>query len=145
LSDFRISTNVNEMDFDVIHGFVTKSYWAAGIPAETLRRAMENSLNFAVLTALGQQVGFARVITDCATFAYLADVFIIESHRAQGLSKLLLAAIMNDPRLQGLRRFMLGTRDAHSLYEQFGFARLANPETFMQCWNPEVYQSNSLN
>lgn len=127
------------MDLPFIHEFISGSYWAKGIPLETLRKAMENSLCFGVFEMGGAQVGFARVITDSATYAYLADVFIAESHRRRGLSKWLVEQIILHPQLQDLRRFTLATLDAHGLYEQFGFKPLAKPSTFMEVWDPNVY------
>ncbi|WP_461535040.1 GNAT family N-acetyltransferase [Spongorhabdus nitratireducens] len=139
MSDYKISTCVEDMDLSVIHEFLTQSYWASDIPQETVEKAVKNSLCFAVLTTSGRQVGFARLITDSATFAYLADVFILEAHRGHGLSKRLMEAIISHPQLQGLRRITLATADAHGLYEQYGFKPLARPETFMEIWVPDVY------
>ena len=136
---YRISTRVDEMDLSVIHGFVAQSYWAKGIPRATMKKAIEHSLCFGVFEQAGGQVGFARVITDSATFAYLADVFILADHQGKGLSKWLMQVIIDHPQLQGLRRMALATRDAHGLYGQFGFHALAKPETFMERWYPDVY------
>jgi GNAT superfamily N-acetyltransferase len=134
----EIDTDKNRLDIPLIHGFLTDSYWARGIPIDMVRRSIEGSLCFGIYEA-GRQVGFARVISDYATFAYLADVFVLESHRGRGLSKQLMAAIMAHPQLQHLRRWLLATRDAHRLYEQFGFRPLAIPERFMEVHDPEVY------
>jgi GNAT superfamily N-acetyltransferase len=136
---YNVSTNFTDMDLDVIHGFISGSYWAKGIPVATLQRALENSLCFGVFTQAGEQVGFARMITDKATFAYLADVFVLETHQGKGLSKLLMTAILAHPELQGLRRMMLATRDAHALYHKFGFAALASPEVYMELHIPNLY------
>ena len=133
-----IDSDPSRLDLDVIHGFLSSSYWAKGIPRETVERAVRNSLCFGVYDD-GKQVGFARVVTDQATFAYLADVFILESHRGRGLSKALVAAIAADPRLQGLRRWVLVTRDAQGLYAQYGFKPLASPDRFMEMHDPTVY------
>ena len=141
MTTYRISTNTDEMDFAVIHGYIARSYWAAGIPEETLRRGLEHSLNFCVLTDTDELVGFARVISDQATFAYLSDVFVLEAHRGQGLSKQLMQTITEDTRLQGLRRFMLATADAHTLYEQFGFTAPAKPGNLMEICVPGIYQN----
>jgi N-acetylglutamate synthase-like GNAT family acetyltransferase len=130
--EYRVSTEQSEMDFEVIHGFISNSYWAQGMPKALLRKALANSLCFGVFNQDNQQVAFARLITDKATFAYLADVFVLESHRGLGLSKLMMASIMAHPELQGLRRIMLATRDAHGLYAQFGFNAVDTPETLMQ-------------
>jgi GNAT superfamily N-acetyltransferase len=140
IQGYKISCNKEDMNFSVIYSFISASYWAQGIPAETLKKAMQNSLCFGVFTIAGEQVGFARVVTDCATYAYLADVFILENHRGKGLSKWLMKVIVAHPELQNLRRITLVTKDAHSLYEQFGFTALANPDRFMEKWAPNVYQ-----
>lgn len=136
---YRISTDKNEMDVEVIHSFLSRSYWAKGIPKDVVAKSIENSLCFGVFTSEQEQVGFARIVTDSATFAYLGDVFILEPHRGQGLSKWLLRTILEHSDLQGLRRILLGTRDAHGLYKQFGFKPLANPPIFMEIWTPDAY------
>lgn len=133
-----VSMDPRRLDLDVIHGFLSQSYWARGIPRELVERAVRNSLCFGLYEG-ARQVGFARVISDEATFAYLADVFIIESHRGRGLAKVLIAAVVAEPRLQGLRRWMLATRDAHGLYARFGFEPLAAPGRFMELHAPDVY------
>lgn len=137
-STYSISTDRSRFDVDLIHSFLTNCYWANGIPRDVLQRSIDNALCFGVFEG-SQQVGFARVITDYATYAYIGDVFIIEAHRGQGLAKQLMHAIMTHPRLQNLRRWSLVTRDAHGLYEQFGFTQLANPERYMEIRNPDVY------
>jgi GNAT superfamily N-acetyltransferase len=137
--EFLISTDKSKIDVQYVHGFLAGSYWAQGIPIETVQKSIEGALCFSVMH-LGQQVGFARVITDGATFAYLADVFIDENYRGKGLSKWLMEVIMSYPRLQGLRRFMLATRDAHGLYAQFGFTSLTNVDRWMHIHNPDVYR-----
>lgn len=139
MQGYTISTDQADLDFEFIHQFISRSYWATGIPAQTLKKAIEHSLCFGVFDAAGQQIGFARVITDKATFAYLADVFIIESVRGRGISKWLIETIVNHSDLQGLRRIMLATRDAHGLYSQYGFSGIENPEMLMQIWHPNVY------
>ena len=141
MTGFRITTNISEMDLQVIHGFLASSYWAKDIPVAILKRAMENSLCFAVLTDQGEQVAFARMITDKTTYAYLADVFVVESHRGKGIAEWLVQSIMAHSDLQGLRRIMLGTRDAHELYAKVGFKPLTHPEIFMEVWNPSVYKT----
>jgi GNAT superfamily N-acetyltransferase len=135
---FLLSTNPGCLDLSVIHGYLTGSYWAKGILRETVARSIENSLCFGVYDA-NKQVGFARVITDFATYAYLGDVFILDSHRGRGLGKWLMQCIMQHPRLQGLRRWSLVTRDAHGLYAPCGFRPLASPEKYMELHNPDVY------
>ncbi|NMO22652.1 GNAT family N-acetyltransferase [Pyxidicoccus fallax] len=139
--DFVISTDRSRVDVEAVHRFLQSSYWAAGIPLEVVRRSVANSLPFGLYrVATGEQVGFARVTTDFATFAYLADVFIADAVRGHGLGKWLVERIVGHPELQGLRRWMLATRDAHSLYAQHGFTPLSAPESFMQKWDPEVYR-----
>ena len=122
--DYRISTDPGELDLTVIHKYLSEeSYWAEGIPLETVEKALSNSLCFG-LYKNNKQIGFARLVTDKATFAYLADVFVLEEHRGKGLSKWLIEVIQSHPELQGLRRWMLMTRDAQGLYEQFGWTVL---------------------
>jgi GNAT superfamily N-acetyltransferase len=136
----EIDTDKSRLDIPLIHGFLTHSYWAKGIPIDVVRQSIDGSLCFGVYED-GRQVGFARVISDQATFAYLADVFVLESHRGRGLSKRLMEAIVAHPQLQRLRRWLLATRDAHGLYEQFGFRPLAVPDRFMELHDPEVYET----
>ena len=127
-----ISDDKARLDRALIFDFLRhRSYWAPEITPEILERSIENSLCFGVYLD-GRQIGFARAVTDFATFAWLADVFIVEEQRGKGFSKKLVAAVLAHPRLQGLRRFQLGTRDAHGLYEKFGFKPLAFPERFME-------------
>jgi N-acetylglutamate synthase-like GNAT family acetyltransferase len=140
MKGFTISSDPEQQDFDVIYGFLSQSYWAKGIPKEVLRKAIKHSLCFGIFSNTGQQVGFARFITDRATFAYLADVFIVEEYRGLGLSKCLIQTMVDHPELQGLRRVMLATKDAHGLYQQYGFTQIAEPEMLMQKWQPNVYQ-----
>jgi GNAT superfamily N-acetyltransferase len=137
--DFVISTDPERLDLDVIHGFLTECYWAKGIPRETVARSIENSLCFGVY-AEGKQIGFARVISDFATYAYIGDVFILDEYRGRGLGKWLMECVMQHPRLQGLRRWTLLTRDAHRLYAEFGFTALNTPDRYMELHNPEVYR-----
>jgi N-acetylglutamate synthase-like GNAT family acetyltransferase len=136
---FAITTEASFFNVEFIHAFLSKSYWAENIPLETVQRSIDNSLCFGVFH-LGRQIGFARVITDKATFAYIADVLIDDAYRGQGLSKWLMEEIMVHPDLQGLRRMMLATRDAHGLYTQFGFSELAFPERWMQIHQPDIYK-----
>lgn len=137
---FAITTETSFFNVEFIHAFLSRSYWAEDIPIETVQKSIDNSLCFGVFH-LGRQIGFARVITDKATFAYLADVFIDEAYRGQGLSKWLMEEIMNHEDLQGLRRMMLATRDAHGLYAQFGFSELTFPERWMQIHKPGIYKN----
>ncbi|HEV7332072.1 MAG TPA: GNAT family N-acetyltransferase [Flavisolibacter sp.] len=137
--DYRISTDNEEINIHYVHGFLSRSYWAENIPIDVVRRSITGSLCFAVFHA-EKQVGFARVITDGATFAYLADVFIDEAFRGRGLSKWLIEVIIGHPDLQGLRRFLLATKDAHGLYRQFGFQPLNFVDRWMQIHQPDVYK-----
>ena len=137
--EYFISTDKSLLDLTMVHQYLSAhSYWAKNIPLSVLKTSIENSICFGVYHHQ-QQVGFARVVTDKATFAYLADVFILEGYKGRGLSKLLMGVIMSYPELQGLRRWMLGTKDAHGLYAQFGWQPLASPERFMELHNPIVY------
>ena len=136
---FTISTEKEKLDIELIHSFLNRTYWAEGISKETIRRSIEGSLCFGVFEN-DKQVGFARMITDKATFAYLADVFIIEEYRGRGLSKWLMEVIMSHPDLQGLRRMILATKDAHGLYKQFGFTPLINVDRWMHILDPDVYK-----
>jgi len=137
--DFKITTDKDKIDVSYVHWFLTHSYWAEGIPIETVERSIEGAFCFSVIY-LNHQVGFARVITDKATFGYLADVFIDENFRGKGLSKWLMDVIINHPDLQGFRRFMLATRDAHGLYAQFGFSPLTNTDRWMHIHNQHAYK-----
>jgi GNAT superfamily N-acetyltransferase len=141
--DFVISTDPGLLDLGLIHDFLSKrSYWAAGEPLEVVERSLANSLCFG-LYERGRQVGLVRVVTDRATFAWLCDVFVLEEHRGRGLAKWLMECVMGHPALQGLRRVLLGTRDAHGLYQQYGFTPLAEPARFMEVSRPDVYQTGS--
>lgn len=140
--EFTIDTDPARIDLDVVHGFLTSCYWAQGIPRDVVKRSIDGALCFGIYrdgAPGGGQVGFARVITDFATFAYVGDVFVLEPFRGQGLSKWLMECMTGHPDLQGLRRWMLATRDAHGLYRQFGFTELAHPERWMHRWDPDIY------
>lgn len=139
LGEYQISTKPELLDVTLIHAFLTESYWSLGVPRSVVERAISNSLCFGLYRG-AEQVGFARVVTDRATFAFLADVFILEAHRRKGLSKWLMQIIKEHKDLQGLRRFMLGTKDAHGLYKQFEFSELANPSRMMEIFKPDVYR-----
>jgi GNAT superfamily N-acetyltransferase len=128
------------MDLDAIHAYLSVSYWSPGIPRDVVARAIGGSLCFGLFDP-ERQVGFARVVTDRATFAYLCDVYILEGHRGRGLAAWLMEAVIAHPHLQGLRRFVLATRDAHRLYEKFGFVPLARPEIFMEINRPGIYSA----
>lgn len=140
LDDYEISTDSHRLDIEVIYAFLASSYWSPGIPRAIVERSVRNSLCFGVYHR-GTQVGFARVVTDKATFALLADLFILEAHRGKGLSKWLMRSVVAHDDLQGLRRMLLLTSDAHGLYRQFGFEALASPQRFMEILRPDVYRS----
>ncbi|GAB2560081.1 GNAT family N-acetyltransferase [Rhodanobacter koreensis] len=135
----QITTDKERLDIGLIHRFLsTEAYWSSGIPRATVERAIAGSLCFGGHLD-GRQVAFARVVTDGATFGYLADVFVLPEHRGQGYARALTAAVMAHPQLQGLRRFSLATSDAHGLYAAFGFAAPAQPQTLMEKLDPDVY------
>ena len=135
LPGVEISTDPSRFDLDVIHGYLTRSYWAEGISRERVARAIAGALCFGAFED-GRQIGFARVITDRATFAYLADVFVIEAFRGRGVATRLMESIVAHPELQDLRRWLLVTRDAHPLYAKFGFRPLEKPERHMERVTP---------
>jgi GNAT superfamily N-acetyltransferase/uncharacterized damage-inducible protein DinB len=137
--EFLVSTDPALLDVTLIHDFLANcSYWAAGRPLEVVRRSLTNSLCFGLYEGK-RQVGFARIVTDRATFAWLCDVFVLQEYRGRGLSKWLIGCVVGHPELQGLRRVLLGTRDAHGLYERYGFTPLADPTRFMEVFRPDVY------
>jgi N-acetylglutamate synthase-like GNAT family acetyltransferase len=137
--EFIISTDKSKLDIPYIRDFLSKSYWAENIPVDTVQRSIEGSLCFGVYYQ-NKQIGFARLITDSATFAYLADVFIDEAYRGNGLSKWLMETIMDQANSFGLRRFMLATRDAHDLYRKYGFKDLVNADRWMEIAKPGIYK-----
>ncbi len=137
--EYLISTDKSRLDLTFIHNFLTTSYWAAGIPLEVVRRSIEHSLSFGLYKE-EQQIGYARVITDYATFAYLGDVFILEPFRGQGLSKWLMEVIVTHPELQDFRRWILLTKDAHGLYKKVDFTEVKTPERYMERFFPDVYE-----
>jgi GNAT superfamily N-acetyltransferase len=139
VNTYEISTDPSRLQLDAIHAYLTRSYWSPGIPKEVVARAIANSMCFGIYLGVAEapghgdtQVGFARVVTDKASVAYLADVYVLEEHRGQGLSKRLVQFIQGHPDLQGMRRFLLATRDAHGLYAQFGFQPVARPQSLME-------------
>jgi len=141
--EFLISTDRGQLDLDVVHEFLTNCYWAKGIPGDVVARSIEHSLCFGIYHESGgklRQVGFARVVSDFATIAYLGDVFVLEAYRGRGLSKWLMECIMRHPQLQGLRRWILLTRDAHELYAQFGFTPIKAPERYMELHRADIYE-----
>jgi GNAT superfamily N-acetyltransferase len=138
--ELEITTDPARIDLALVHDFISHSYWGEGRALETVERSIRNSLCFSVHHG-GRQIGFARVISDYATFAYLADVFVVPEFRGRGISKALMRYILDYPQLQNLRLFMLRTRDAHELYAQFGFTPLANPELVMEVFKPTAGQA----
>ena len=140
--NYTISTDKSKLDLSVIHNFLSTSYWAEDIPVEIVEKAIDNSLCFGVYNG-NTQIGFARVISDYTTFGYLADVFIIEAERGKGLSKWLMECILKHKQLQALRNFCLLTRDAHSLYAQYGFENLAKPQNFMAIKKDNFYKKKN--
>ncbi len=127
---YQVSTDPARLDLDVVHGFLRTAYWSEGIPRDVVARAMNGSLNFGLYSGQ-RQIGYARVVTDKATFAWICDVFVVEAERGRGLGRWLIACVMDHPALQGLRRWMLSTADAHQLYRAFGFEIPAEPERLM--------------
>jgi GNAT superfamily N-acetyltransferase len=140
--DFLISTERARLDVDAIHAYLTRSYWAEGIPRDIVKRSIQGSLCFGVHHR-NRQVGFARVISDYATYAYVADVYVLEESRGLGLGKWLMECIRQHPQLQGLRRWSLSTRDAHGLYRHSGFQPLAYPERMMEIFVPNIYHQGN--
>ncbi len=136
--DIEISDDVARLDLDVVHGYLSRSYWAENVPRELLERSIANSINFGAYSS-GRQVGFARVVTDRATFAWLCDVFVLEEARGRGVSKRMMECVLSHPELQGLRRFILATRDAHGLYRRFGFAPLFDATRYLEILKRDLY------
>lgn len=137
--EFTLSTDPVRLNLDTVHDFLTNCYWAKGIPREVVERSIEHSLSFGIYDGSGAQAGFARVVSDFATIAYLGDVFILESYRGRGLGKWMMECIVQHPALQNLRRWILLTRDAHELYAKHGFAPVKTPERYMELHRPDVY------
>jgi N-acetylglutamate synthase-like GNAT family acetyltransferase len=142
VNGYYTSTLNADMNVAAIHAFISETYWAKGVPLSTLKVGIENSVCCGVFTDDNTQAGFARMVTDRATFGYLADVYVLEEYRGIGLSRLLLQKLLAHPELQGLRRIMLATSDASGLYQKFGFEKLVKPEIFMELWDRYVYDDN---
>jgi GNAT superfamily N-acetyltransferase len=138
---YDISTEQTKLDIDAIHAYLTRSYWSPGIPREVVESAARNSLCFGAYDAEGKQVGFARAVTDYATFAYLCDVYVLEAHRGHGIGRRLMQAFVEHPAFTGARRVMLATRDAHGLYAKFGFASVANSRVLMEILRADIYRA----
>ena len=134
---FTVSTDPARFDLDVIHGFLTRSYWSEGITRALVARSIEHSLCFGLYEG-ARQIGFARAVTDRAVIAFLADVFVLEPYRGRGLGKLLMGCVMAHPDLQTISKFRLGTRDAHGLYRKFGFTALEDPAAHLERMRPEL-------
>ena len=140
MSDITISLDPSRLDISAIHAFLTTTYWSAGISRDVVARAIAGSVCIGAFDGEAQ-VGFARLVTDRATFAYLADVYVLESYRGGGLARRMLDALFDHAQVQGLRRMMLATRDAHELYAKYGFTPLGAPERFMELHRPDVYRA----
>src|ERR1700719_2538866 len=138
--EVSISAARGRLNLDAIHGFLTNCYWAKGIPRDVVARSNEHSLCFGIYDGSGAQVGFARVISDFATIAYIGDVFVLDTLRGRGLGKCLMECITLHPALQNLRRWILTTRDAHGLYSQVGFTPVKSPERYMELHRPDIYE-----
>ena len=137
---YEVTSDPARLDVDAIHAFLSQTYWSPGIPRRIVERAITNSVCFGAMDGT-RQVGFARVVTDKATFAYLADVYVLEAHRGRGLARRIMEAVKQHPDLQGLRRMLLATRDAHGLYADYGFKPLATPERMMEVHDPNAYST----
>ena len=138
-NNFLVSTDHDKLDIDMIYAYLSnQAYWSKGRSRSVVEKSIANSLCFGIYHPNGQQVGFARVVTDYAVFAWLMDVFILEEHRGCGLGKLLVAYILEHPDLQNLKRWGLLTADAHNLYQQYGFSPIASPEWYMELVNPSI-------
>jgi ribosomal protein S18 acetylase RimI-like enzyme len=138
--ELLVSTDPSKLSVDAVHSHLARSYWAEGIPREVVEASMRHSLCFGLFDR-GAQVGFARVITDYGTFAYMCDVYVLENHRGRGLGQWLVECVLAHPQLQGLRHFQLATRDAHGLYRRFGFEQPKRPESYMELRKPDVYKT----
>ncbi len=138
----EISTDPTRIDIDAVHAYLTRAYWCEGISKDLLAKAIAGSLCFALLDG-ARQIGFARVVTDRATFAYLCDVYVLEEYAGQGIGKRLMQEVQSHADLQGLRRFVLVTRDAHGLYNQFGFEPLKSPNSYMEIHHPDIYKQDA--
>ncbi len=139
--EYSISTDRSRLNLDLIHDFLSnQTYWATGRSLEVVQRSIENSLPFGIYHG-NEQVGFGRLVTDYATFAWIADVFVLPAHRGSGLSKWLMEIMLTHPQLQGFRRWVLATKDAHGVYEPFGFIQLHRPERWMERPDPNMKES----
>ena len=140
---YTVSDDSSRLDLNAIHAYLNRAYWSVGIPLEVVERAIRNSLCIGAFDGAGAQVGLVRLVSDYATFCYVTDVYVLEEHRGQGLSKAMMGVAMEHPMLQGLRRWNLSTADAHGLYRQFGFTAFAHPERHMERHNPDIYRAEA--
>jgi GNAT superfamily N-acetyltransferase len=139
--EYSISTDPSKLNLDIIHNYISnESYWGKGRSLEVVKRSIDNSLPFGIYYK-DEMIGFARILTDYATFAWVADVFILDEHRGKGLSKWLMEIILSHPQVQGFRRWVLATKDAHELYRKFGFRELNKPERWMERPDPNMKES----
>ncbi len=136
---YRLSLDPLDLQVDAIHAYLVRSYWSPGIPKTTVAKAILHSLCIGAYGPDGAQVGFARIASDHATFGYLADVYVLEEHRGKGLSRAMVEALLALPEVQGFRRLMLATRDAHGLYEKLGFEPVTDPKPLMQILRKDIY------
>lgn len=143
VGDYVLSTDPARLDTLAIHAYLRRAYWSEDIPLEIVDRAVKGSLCIGAYDRSGQQVGLVRLISDYATFCFVCDVYVLEPHRGRGLSKAMMSMAMEHPKLQGLRRWSLGTLDAHGLYRRFGFSALAHPERHMELFVPDTYKRTS--
>ena len=141
VGSYTISDDPARLHLRAMHAYLSRAYWSPGLPLEVLERALRSSLCIGAYDRAGAQVGVVRLVSDYATYCYVCDVYVLEEHRGQGLSKAMLGMAMDHPLLQGLRRWSLVTADAHGLYRQFGFTPVAQPERHMERLNPEIYRS----
>ena len=137
---YTVSDNPTRLDLAAMHAYLRRSYWAEDIPLEVIERAVRGSLCIGAYDAAGAQIGLARFVSDFATFCYVCDVYVLEEHHGRGISKAMMAMATDHPKLQGLRRWNLVTRDAHTLYKQFGFTAIAHPDRHMEKLNPGIYK-----
>lgn len=140
---FEVSDDRDRLDFEAVHEYLSRSYWSPGVPRDVVERAATGSMPFGLYAPDGAQVGYARVTSDRATFAYLADVYVLEAHQALGLGRWLMACVREHPDLQGLRRWLLTTQDAHGFYESLGWARCPFPERFMTLDRADLYRAGA--
>ena len=145
IGPYTISDDPSRLDLQAMHAYLRRAYWSEQIPFDVIERAVRASLCIGAYDTAGAQIGLARFISDYATFCYVCDVYVLEEHRRQGLSKAMMQMAMEHPKLQGLRRWNLVTRDAHGLYRQFGFSSIGHPERYMERLVPDIYKRGPQN